>query len=157
MRLAMLALIGVTMVPCAAPAHGTPDDDDMAVWTGSCAAASYIADDAARTAYPCNALLHMKVPADPGHEMLIFIIKGHEGKQDGIMLSFGGRIDASGNLRVAHVQFSPGNGTEVAEGSVCAITREGDALKHIQCSATASDGSGRSAMIDFTATGKEAL
>lgn len=157
MRLAVMALIGAAMLPGAAMGQGPHADDRFDVWNGSCTAASYAADAKGHTPYPCNALLHMAMAADPGHEMLVFVIKGDDGKQNGTMLSFGGMIDAQGNLQVARVQFTPGESTTMGAGSVCVITREGEMLKHVVCNASASDGSGRSAAIDFTATSKSEL
>jgi len=153
MRFAVMALLGAAMVAGSAAGHGQ-DGDGMDLWAGSCSADSHTADGKVRTLYPCNAVLHMALPGDPGHEMLIFVIKGDAGKQNGVMLSFGGRIDAKGNLQVERIQFTPAVATPMAVGSECVITRAGAAFKRIRCSATASDGSGRSAAIDFTVTGK---
>jgi hypothetical protein len=155
MRLVVAALIGWAMMVAPAPARG-PDDDGFDVWSGSCSAESY-AVDAARAPYPCNALIHVAFPGQPGHEQLIFVIKGDGGKQNGTMLSLGGMIDAKGDLQVEHIQFKPGEGVETAPGSACAITREGQTFKHSRCSAAASDGSGRSVALDFAVAGKMAM
>lgn len=156
MRLAVLALIGVGVMPGSAMGWA-PTADVFDVWAGSCSANSQTADAEGRSPYPCNALLRIALAADPGHEQLIFVIKGEDGKQNGVMLSFGGRIDANGVLQVERVQFKPGKSTPMERGSACILTRDGEAIKRVQCNATASNGSGRSATIDFAATGKARL
>lgn len=155
MRLAAMALIGAATMAGPAAAHG-PDDHGFDVWSGSCSAGSYT-EDTARTPYPCNAVIHVAFPDQPGHEQFIFVIKGDDGKQNGVMLSLGGMIDAHGDLQVANVQFKAGEGIEMKPGSACVITRDGAAFKQIQCNATAGDGSGRSVALDFTVAGRIAL
>lgn len=157
MRFAVMALIGATMVSGPAAGRGPVAEDVLDLWGGSCSAESYTADAKGRTPYPCTAMMHIAMAADPGHEQLIFVIKGDPGTRNGVMLSFGGMIDGEGNLQLGRVQFTPGESTSMAPGSACAIAREGAALKRIRCNATASDGSGRSAAIDFAVTGKVEL
>lgn len=157
MRLAVMAMTGAAMLAAPAMSRARMAEDVFDVWAGGCSADSYIAGAEGRSPYPCNALIRIAMAADPGHEQLVFVIKGDGGKQNGVMLSFGGRIDARGVLQVERVQFRPGESTPMAPDSACLFTREGDAIKRIQCSATASDGGGRSAALDFTATGKAAL
>ena len=155
MRLAAMALIGTPVL--AGPAFGGgpgAEGDVFDVWSGACSAGSYTADASGRTPYPCTAMMHLAMAAEPGHELLIFVIKGDEGTQNGKMLGVGGMIDSKGDLQVARVQFKPGESTQMQPGAACKITRNGDAIQRVQCSGTASDGSGRALALDFAATGK---
>jgi hypothetical protein len=156
MRFSMTALACAAMVTMPAVGRAMPFDDGFTIWEGQCSAGSYIADapGSGHKPFPCNALIHIEIPGQPGHEQFIFVIKGDEGKQNGVMLGFGGMIDPQGNLQISNVQFQPAEGVEMAAGSACTITRDGAAIKRIQCSATAADGGGRAALIDFTATRK---
>lgn len=80
MRLAVAALIGWAMMAAPAAARGPADDDGFDVWSGSCSAESY-AVDPAKAPYPCNALIYVACPGQPGHEQLIFVIKGDDGQR----------------------------------------------------------------------------
>ena len=154
MRFAMVALIGAVTVAGPSAGRGQAAKDAFEVWSGACDAESHTADAKGRTPYPCNAMIRIAMAADPGHEQLIFVVKGDDGQQNGKMLSVGGMIDAKGNLQIQRVQFIPGESTPIAPGGACMITRDGAALKRLRCSATASDDSGRSLALDFAATGQ---